>query len=403
MTIATQAIAASNYPSKFSVANVTEAATAHTIIGISPDAATVYASNGGALEVSTDSGATFTTAHTFTATVSGIVTFADGEAGVATKQGGAGYQIWRSTGWATNKATATWTVVLDGSTHLNAEVASAFSWRQANVGTNGVVVVNEYGAQTIGGGDSRDANAARRAYISTNHGATWTQIFDIYTDGNVQQPANCHLHSIAYDEPNDRVLLTFGDSTGDGNAVAGSGNMQFAYSDLRGAAGSWHFFPASQLGVDYQGNFNQGSASPQFVTIHVTPDSIVLMPDGRPYGVFVFPKTGYRTYGSPYLVAMLNAGAPSNLIGQRVTQNFGSTSVSPKPMFYGYNESDGAVARLVMSHDNGLNNYEVWRSARVFSGGTGISVFGPTTTGKLVGNSGYSTLKLWRADLVSPA
>lgn len=93
------------------------------------------------------------------------------------------------------------------------------------------VFLSTYGSKTA-------SNPPRHAYMSQDYGATWREIFDGYDyPENMVDPANYHIHDIAFDQYNNRIWLSIGDVV----------NGDLAYSDDYGE--NWHFVYGDQAGI----------------------------------------------------------------------------------------------------------------------------------------------------------
>lgn len=209
---------------------------------------------------------------------------------------GAGQQlnpnyIYRSSGWSTGPTTATFSLKLT----ITAGVASLWGFGLNSIGPNGTVVVTSYGAQTVSGGQATNTQTGHYSFISTDHGNTFSSMLDLLSlPGNaVQNPAGVHWHGNSYSPLDNCVWLTYGDNTSvEGRGIPGTGNTQLMRYDLD--TQTITFLP---IGADYSGL--TGGNLQQWTGVKVTDDgSVVLTPDAAPYGFYVYPRTGYRTYGS---------------------------------------------------------------------------------------------------------
>jgi len=121
--------------------------------------------------------------------------------------------------------------------------------------TENLVFLSEYGPTT------ENANA-RFAYMSTDYGNTWTQIFE----GPSVEGA--HIHHISYDEYNNIVIIV----TGDG----GKGNLYYS----RDFGDTWEqLYEEGYSGKRYQ-----------FTGIKALPHCILLGSDTTPTGMYVLDK-----------------------------------------------------------------------------------------------------------------
>lgn len=128
---------------------------------------------------------------------------ADGEIIATTDYSAGSYKghIYKSSGWATNPVTATFTKV-----HETANTQGHFIDRSVAV-SGTTVFVGEYGVQGY----------AQKAYISTDSAATFTQVFDM-ASYPTQCPdlANGHVHGVAIDTAYSRLYLATGDQENKG-------------------------------------------------------------------------------------------------------------------------------------------------------------------------------------------
>jgi hypothetical protein len=365
MTTITRAITPKASFKRYTLTNVVRTAQdGYYPIGLSADRTIVYAKNGTGLHQSTDDGATWTLIYTFPGNVTGMCETKKGECLVLVN----GNRIHRSTGWSANKATATWASVYSV---IGERIQSNWSFKSENFGTNGVIVVNEYGAQTSAGNEAGDVGKARRVMLSEDDGKTWKVIFDISTSGIVQYGTGLHVHSSCYHEIDDRIYFTYGDGTGAAASVAGPGFMWIAYSDDRGA--TWKYLPAP---TDY-------FVGVQFTTISAFETNIVLLPDGIPYGVCIIPRTGYRTLGQLRFVNQYTPAAPANVIGQDL---FKAQSGPDRPLIASLSWFGTSLRnRVMISADDGSTWNEAWRSTDAAQNNGQMSLMGPTASGKVIG------------------
>lgn len=440
----------------------------YTVIYLSRDrtrfyATTVVSSRTRRLHYSTDGGDTWTQIKDFSSIstsvdIVGMVELPDGEILVALSGFSTGAaQIYKTTGFVANPATATYTLTNSG--QFNTQLTSEYTLNDECIGTNGVMLAGESGPQTdglaaqgltkvnggsgyttasltavsggsgesfavsiVGGaveriavlnggtghadgvhsfsitGDGTGANwtytvaggvidgvqtaKARRLFISTDFGSTWTQIFDIYTTPVYKYGLGLHLHAAAYDELWDRIWLLTGDNTGDGTTVSGyPSKTQVIYSDDRGATWNW---------LDAAPYVEGHSIEAQYTSINCYKHAIVLGTDAlyTPFATLTIPRTGYRTLGTPHFGGGLyvngtgilrlfrRAYSPSNQYPSLVTYSIGATSNDPV---------------VLITHDGGFTWTELWRETDfatrpLLSGGCIRSMFGPDVNNKLLGN-----------------
>lgn len=99
---------------------------------------------------------------------------------------------------------------------------------------NEIVVVSQYGSRGV----------ALYAYLSTDHGETWTRIFDLENEDIEGRPpftTDAHIHSIAYDPWWHRIWICCGDMA----------NTAIYYSEDMGE--SWRHVPGSTPGPQATG------------------------------------------------------------------------------------------------------------------------------------------------------
>lgn len=123
-----------------------------------------------------------------------------------------------------------------------------------------VVVVSEYGQW--------DETGARRVYLSTDYGDTFSQIFDLLTTEATGRPPikpNAHVHSCCYDPYYNRIWITVGDRP----------NSGVYYSDNLGE--SWVFVENSHV--------------TQFTTVTVLPSCVLFgSDDTSSSGIYVYRR-----------------------------------------------------------------------------------------------------------------
>lgn len=452
---------------KYSLANPTVVSNGgYVVIYLSRDRTTFYATSAVSsvhrvLNKSTDGGATWTTIRTLslpdnTRSIIGMVELPNGEILLAMSGLAAGgAQVYKSSGWVANPATATLTLV---NTQLGGTILAHYCLHDQAVGSNGVVVLAEGGTQTastgitytnkgtgyttatlegVGGtgaviqafllngviervavinggsgytagnftitGDGSGAvigytvtggvingvttNAARRVWISQDFGDTWSMAWDVYVSPDYKYGTGLHIHGVSYDHEWDRIWVLFGDNTGAGTNVAGTGNAQIAYSDDRGA--TWSFL--SELAI-FSSGFT-GSSAAQYTAIRATRYGLLLGADAMwNVGVVVIPRVGYRQLGE----AFFSGGSDFDNAGVfRIFRSAYGTDDS-LPMFIAAEQSTTAsttgkeVAILAVSN-HGYTCEEFWRdpdlTARpLVTGYQPQEFYGPDTAGRLIAN-----------------
>jgi hypothetical protein len=352
----------------------------YRICGMSADRTMVYSRNGNSIYGSTDDGVTWTLLKTFAFGVGGMCETRNGECLVVIG-GSANLQL--SSGWSTNRATATWTSVL---TTLGGSLVASWVLKPSNFGSNGVIVVNEYGAHAQSPTESGNENKARRVYLSEDHGKTWRIIFDVCTYGLVQYPIGVHMHASCYHETDDRIYITYGDNTGGGISIGGSANIQAAYSDDRGA--TWVFIPGF---ADWGGGL-------QFTNVMCTDQNLILQTDGQQYGMMTVKRTGYRTLGAAHTINMYTSTSPATVIGQGLYQHWAGAD---RPIIAQVNWTGSGQYirnRLLISLDGGNTWNESYANKDpAFLSFGDMDVYGPTASGNLLGWENWNNGGTWGA------
>jgi hypothetical protein len=367
-----------------------------TLLGASRDRTKFYGATSGnqgqnnVLKQSVNGGATWTTVATLSdadaatgqseyATILGFVELPNGEILLGTSAFSQPAYVLKSSGWAANPTTATFSKKLS----MLGPLVNDYSLTNHCVGSNGVVLAAEGGPQTSASGDQ--TNKARRLWLSQDFGETWRSIFDIYSSYFLPfvGGSGLHLHGCCYDESWDRIWLLFGDNTGDGAKVSGyPGGAQIFYSDNRGA--TWSLYPG-------MGTMEAQGLVAQWTAVRATPKGVLLLSDAMyNAGVLVLPKTGYRTLG-PEQFGPVQFGRG---VGRALRSNIAEGS----PIFAGYSNSVATDHYLSVSPDgSGMSWYEFWRetdlTARPSIGGGVHTVLGPDAAGRIVATyEGYGLL-----------
>jgi hypothetical protein len=295
---------------------------------------------------SLDEGATWTT-HAFAgfpAGLQGIVQAEDGEIIVYAGWGAAAQKnpsVWKSTGWITDKATATFREVLTAEGPDPA--TNGGSWGSFSMDVYGpLVIAGEYGPK-VG-----PTAMARYLWLSEDSGDTWRKVFDVaaWTTG-----VGAHLHGACIDPWWDALWVTTGDGAGNHN--------QFVSLD-RGE--TWHAF-----------NYDR-----QFTTIAPMPDRIILATDGvGGNGFFEIP----RVHPALSKLRRVHTNGTSTVHDQFGTGYYRSRTASDAPLLVSTNPH-GAPARIFATHD-GLNFKRVFEDTGFTYDGYGIPIcVGPTLSGK---------------------
>lgn len=156
----------------------------------------------------------------------------DGEilvtAGVST---GAPGKIYKSSGWATDPATCTFSEVLEANNVGGTDTVYFANYAGIHQ-YGGICVVNEYGPKT-------STEMARHVYVTEDHGDTWRSIFDLRAFILTQNPSwdgnDGHTHGSAYDPWWDAVWVVTGDYDG-----AGTDAYTLVSFDWRSDSPTWH-------------------------------------------------------------------------------------------------------------------------------------------------------------------
>jgi hypothetical protein len=152
----------------------------------------LWASDGSTIKKSAD-GVTWTTVATAPGAAMRILWCADGEVLVLTGE------VYRSSGWATNPATATWAKVVTKSAPAGPGIP------QSHFDGDGTkFIAAEY--------SDTDRTQSRYVWISTNQGVSWSVVYD---DRASDDPTGTlsHRHGVAYDPWEDRFWRSEGHDT----------------------------------------------------------------------------------------------------------------------------------------------------------------------------------------------
>lgn len=238
--------------------------------------------------------------------------------------------------WLSSENQTVWTKVLEASSK-NARFAN--EWGMSVYGN--IIVVSEYGSKNA-------PDNARKVYLSTDYGLTWSEILDI---GEV---TGLHTHGCAYDPYYNRIWVSTGDDT-----------SLIMYSDDMGA--TWVTV----------------SEKYQVTAIHPMPDCVLFGSDASPNGILRYTRRGkniiphieiaYRVDDSDLITCCCNLVFQRRLPDAPVYFSFCNDGVGNKPGF-------------VIATCNGIDFYEVFRDWQSYESGKGfLSFLGPTSTGKLIG------------------
>lgn len=352
-------------------------------VGISRDRLTVYGADTNILKRSVDEGITWTNITTTAfpvGQINGLQETDDGEALCFVSPSGQPGRVYRSTGWTANKLTATWALVLTAV----GGAANNYGLNSANFGDDAIVpgtsrygVIGCYGTQTPASGDA--TTSGRYVYWTENYGASWTQVFDLYTWG--ANTAGLHIHAAAYDPWWDRIWVTWGD-------VVMNGKLDTVYSDDHGA--TWVQVPA--LGPDLS-----ALGAMQSTTVLPRPEYILFGSDPN-QGLWMIPRKGYRVMGKVAIVFMNSGGTSNTSISTHLNTTRG---VATAPILCAWtSERADMFAGFAVSHD-GLTFYRAFD----YPGLRAVNVvFGPTPKGNLIigAQLGTTTFYVITGSLVAP-
>lgn len=279
---------------------------------------------------------------------------------------GIGPQIWRSSGFPANPATATFTAVCEheGAAPAATGFGGGPAWWPGGIDHHGpYVVASEYGAKEGVG------QMARYVWFSDDYGQTFRKCFDLaerlYALGLTGTLYGAHVHGCCYDPWWDAIWVC----TGDGNGVSKS-FVSFDHGE------TWIDLKQDQ----------------QFTSVYATSDAVVWVTDeGAPNGVYRIPRTSayrLRSGGDPLweLVYARDWDTGLSIVGTRPYQ---ARSLPDAPLLLpsGTGVANGQ-ASLMVSYDGGRTIADkVWEGD--YPGGsvsTSLAqIVGPTATGKYHG------------------
>ncbi len=359
-------------------------------VGISKDRTLLYgagSTNNATLQQSSDEGVTWTNVKVMANTVTHLLELDDGEALAFINNFSLG-AIYRSTGWSTSHTTATWTSVLAApggffnSYGLN---AATFGDEKLAPGTGQYGVVGTYGPQTTGAGDQ--TTKGRYVYFTSDYGATWTPVFDIYTwSGNA---AGMHIHGAAYDPYWDRLWVTWGDTQL-------NSKTDVVYSDDHGA--TWVQVPAAAVWAASGAPSTNGL---QCTTVLPRPECILFGSDPA-QGMWMIRRNGYRSMSTPTIVFMNATGSGSTSISMHTNSVRG---VKGAPILHTWSSEKTLMQPgVAASWDDGFTWHNLWTYPfSTPSSGVG-AVYGPTAKGTIILNAydNASGIYLLTGELIKP-
>lgn len=260
--------------------------------------------------------------------------------------------VWRSNGWAANKATATFAKVLEMQ-GPDAAVSGSMAWREFSVDTHGpVVLATEYGVPKAG-----PSNMARYVFMSEDYGRTWRTIFDL---ADYFPETGVHTHAAVYDPWWDAIWLTTGD---DPTPTKGTHAMNLVSWD-RGK--TWQRVPGFVH---------------QCTTIIALPTCILFVTDkGDPNAIYRIPRTTRDSLRAE-LAYVLSDAAEITAYG---TSAFQSRTVPDAPVLFGLQtDVTPHPGRIVATYD-GYDFREVWRDTATYAHRGVLNVLGPLRDGKIL-------------------
>lgn len=333
------------------------------IAWMSADATRVYGYQqvAGTVGVSTDDGATWTALHTFPAGMEGVRETGDGEllAIVGLQADTAPGEIWKSSGYPTLGAAATWTKVLTSSASTN---YIERLWGLSVTGGS-VVVASEYG-------DKTPPTNPRYVYLSQDCGTTWTTVFDLGT------AANAHVHGCAWDPYWSRIWVVSGDVE----------NRSIRFSDDFGV--TWHIV-SSGLGTD------------QPTAILPMRDCILFGSDSAPNAILRIWRREKADPLPPVEVAyIVEAGTNLTVIAAMAFWRGPGY-----PALFPFIRSATGAGLLIATFD-GVDFFQIWRDLTTYATPRGLeTMVGPTASGRLVGTifDDRTTGKYSRLTMSAPA
>lgn len=261
--------------------NVTEQTTGSTDpVLIGAWGGKVYGFNGFTLYSSDDNGRTWTMIQTVPGSppshIADIRSVDDGE--VLLGRGDQG--LWKSSGWATDPTTATWTQVVETTQVPDDGIHGATS---GDINPWGLSVWGQYVCVTEYGGESSYRPMSRMTWLSTDYGSTFHPIYDLNTDPDGVTGLTSHMHATEIDRwqsdtnGNPRLWISHHDY----DAGTGSGGQRVRYSDNAVAV----IKAGGDLSQIVWTTFWRDVPAAQPTVIVATPASILFGSDGNPEGV----------------------------------------------------------------------------------------------------------------------
>lgn len=233
----------------------------------------------------------------------------------------------------------------------------------------GEIFIAEYGKHT---NEVTPNQAAIRAWRSKDHGRTWAVAFNLRDQLPGLDAATIHMHGVAYDPWDDRVLVAHGDGgQGDG------GRCGILWCDGESLdTPVWMAVPGSVTTSSFW----------QTTTLIPMETGILLMSDGGPYGVNRLARRGYRRYGPLQAVAPLG----NAIIGSNAWRNNGYDPGAPVLLSYIATANSGPPS-MILTID-GENFVELVRDSSPISNGAPgyTNPVGPDILGNLYWSTNIS-------------
>lgn len=342
----------------------------------------VYGARDNVLGVSTDDGATWTSVETFSYRIEAVLPLSDGEILVATSllpanAGGERGRIYRSSGWAADHSTATFTqTLLVGTTAFAVFCSPLYGGLSESVKHPGWVLACEYGPQSSAvSGGNRGAYYLR---LSTDYGSTWTTIFDLsawcVTAGIDTATNPMHLHGACFDDYWDRIVLTFGDrATSTGEA----GVFYLDYEDIDGV-----------VTADWQPYFltSENDGKWQSVAPVATKHALFLQSDGIPNGTRRIDRLGYRQPSTVQVGQIHDGVTGAAVVGNMPFKAPGENTPLLLPVGAG-GGSTKKLARVVAVSAAGTVEQNLLLDDEASAASQILAAVGPTASGLIVGTS----------------
>lgn len=352
---------------------------------LSADRRTVWGISWDGLVKSTDDGATWTPGaqriKPSAEQLAGAWLLPNGEVIATSKVGGGKGGLHLSNGWNNGAGPMTWSKVLTVSQNDN-KIHEYWGLSFAPKGhpREGLVVATEYGGQ--GSGSTPADGGARYVWVSLDYGKTWRTIFDLFAQTQV---IGQHMHSVAYDPWDDRLICAFGDGNGANSSKSGI----MACENFTATTPTWTYLYGPVTSADFQ-----------VTTIRPLSTGIIFGGDGAPPGIYRMGRNGYRNLKPMQTVLNYGGGTDTGYIGQDMFQ-----AGPGQPILVSHewakNTNRHSAVHLTF---NGVDFVEIWRDPNA-NAWTGLFVVGPTAAGKVLGwsknDSRYTTSKAYfSADLV---